>query len=45
MGSLALVKQPVSEKENSKSKPALLNLKLTLRYILREMEGLGKYIN
>ena len=43
MGSLALVKQLVKEKENSKLSYTLLN-KLTLCHILLVAEELGKYL-
>ena len=42
--SLALFRQPAQEKENSKFKPVLFRLKLTLCHILAEVTGWGRYI-
>ena len=41
-GSLASIRQPVKEKDNTEFKSALLHLKLTLCHILSVAEGLGK---
>ena len=44
LASLALLRQPVYEKENSEFKPALHFWKLTMCPILPMAEGLGRYI-
>ncbi len=45
LGSSALVKQQVKEKENSKLKPVKLRLKLTLCHILPERRGWVNMMN
>ena len=44
LGSLALVRQPTQQKENSNFKPTELCLKIDLCHILLNVEGLCKYI-
>ena len=44
MGSSALVKQQVYEKENSEFKPMKLRLKIDLVSYPSRVEGVGKYV-
>ena len=43
-GSLAMIRQPVQEKENSEFKQTLLRFKITKCHVLTMAERLGIYI-